>query len=146
MYVFNIFKIIESPLNAKIKSVIRFLTVWNKSAIDIHRQVCKVYGPDAMSERNMQKWAWEFKNGSENVHDNTHSGRSSVVSNDLISVIDTKIQDDRIFAITKLSLEIRQVSRSVIYKTVSENLNFLMLCSWWVQKLLPIKTKDLNVH
>lgn len=130
------FKIIESPAKCEIRSVIRFLTARNMSAINIHRQVTEVYGPDVMSEGKVRKWVREYKCGRENVHDESRSGRPSVVSDDLIFAVDAKIREDRRFTITKLSLEFTEISRSVLYKIVSENLNFRKLCSRWVPKLL----------
>lgn len=73
------FKIIESPTVCGIRSVIRFLT--EKSAADIHRQLTEVYGLNAMSEC-VRKWVREFKDGCKNVHDEEHSSRPSVITDD----------------------------------------------------------------
>lgn len=130
------FKIIESPAVCEMRSVIRFLTARNMSAADIHRQLCEVYGVKAMSEGKVRKWVREFKDGRENVHDEDRSGRPSVITEDLVTAVDAKIHEDRRFTITTLSMKFPQVSRSVLYKIVSENLNFKKFCSRWVPKLL----------
>ncbi|GBM46401.1 hypothetical protein AVEN_73876-1 [Araneus ventricosus] len=49
------FKIIESPAPCEVRSVIRFLSVRNLSAADIHRQICEVYGATAMCEGKVRK-------------------------------------------------------------------------------------------
>jgi hypothetical protein len=36
---------------------------------DIHRQICEVYGENAMSDGMVRKWVRQFNEGRENVHD-----------------------------------------------------------------------------
>lgn len=121
------FKIIESP---------KILTARNTSAIyRIHR---KVFGPDAMCEGKVRKWIREFKNGSENVHNESRSGWPSVVLDNLVSAVEPKIQEDRRFTITKLS-------RSVYYIVVSENLNFQICALNGFQNSL-LKTKKQEIR
>ena len=105
------FKIIESPSACEIRSVIRFLTARNISAADIHRQITEVYGPNAMSEGKVRKWVREFKGGRENVNDEERSGRPSVITDDLVNVVETKIREDRRFTINTLSLEFPLIKR-----------------------------------
>lgn len=130
------FTIIESPAACEIRSVIRFLTARSLSAAEIHRQLTEVYGLNAMSEGKVRQWVREFKNGRQNVHDEERSGRPSVITDDLVAAVETKVREDRRFTISTLSLQFPQVSRSVLYKIVSEKLNFKKLCSRWVPRLL----------
>jgi hypothetical protein len=46
---------------------------------DIHRQICEVYGENAMSDRKVRKWVRKFNEGRDNVHEEPRSGRLSVV-------------------------------------------------------------------
>lgn len=123
------FKIIESP---------KILTARNTSAIYIHQKVCEVFGPDATCEGKVKKWIREFKNGSENVHNESCSGWPSVVLDNLVSAVEPKIQEDRRFTITKLS-------RSVYYIVVSENLNFQICALNGFQNSL-LKTKKQEIQ
>ncbi|GFX53713.1 histone-lysine N-methyltransferase SETMAR [Trichonephila clavipes] len=50
--------------------------------------------------------------------------------------VETKNREKRIFTIITLSLELSDVPRSVVYKIVTEDLNFRKLCSRWVPRLL----------
>jgi transposase len=76
------FKMIERPAT-EIRSVIRFLNVRNVKLADIHRQICEVYGENAMSDGMVRKWVRKFNEGCDNVHDEPQSGRPSVVSEEV---------------------------------------------------------------
>ncbi|GBN17723.1 hypothetical protein AVEN_221254-1 [Araneus ventricosus] len=110
------FKIIESPAPCEVRSVIRFLSARNLSAAGIHRQICKVYGAAAMCEGKVRKWAREFKAGRDKVHDDSRSGRSSVITEDMVSSVEAKILENRRFTISTLSNDFPAVPRSVLYK------------------------------
>ncbi|GFY03410.1 hypothetical protein TNCV_1173671 [Trichonephila clavipes] len=49
-----------------------------------------------------------------------------------MQAVETEIREDRRFTITTLSLEFPDVSWSVVYTIVAEDLNFKKLCSRWV--------------
>lgn len=135
------FKTIDHPADCEIRSVIRFLTARNVSAVDIHRQISEVYGPNAMSDSKVRKWVRAFKDGRENVHDEQRSGRPSVITADLVTAVDEKVRENRRFTISALSLEFPNVSKTTLHKIVSEHLKFRKLCSRWVPRLLSDEHK-----
>lgn len=45
----------------------------------------KVYGANAMSEGKVRKRVIDFKDGSNNVHDEASSGRLTLISDDLVA-------------------------------------------------------------
>ncbi|GBM91656.1 hypothetical protein AVEN_4778-1 [Araneus ventricosus] len=49
------------------------------SAAYIHQQICEVYGATAMCEGKVRKWVRDFKTGRDNGHDDSRSGRPSVI-------------------------------------------------------------------
>ncbi|GFX75153.1 histone-lysine N-methyltransferase SETMAR [Trichonephila clavipes] len=53
-----------------------------------------------------------------------------------MQAVETKIRENGRFTISTLSLEFPDVSRSVVQKIMTEDLNFKKLCSRWVPKLL----------
>ncbi|GFW12635.1 histone-lysine N-methyltransferase SETMAR [Trichonephila clavipes] len=59
-----------------------------------------------------------------------------------MQAVETKIRENMRFTVTTLSLEFPDVSRSVLYKIVTENLNFKKLCSRWVPRLLTAEHKE----
>jgi [histone H3]-lysine36 N-dimethyltransferase SETMAR len=83
-----------------------------------------------------------FKEGRTNIHDEDRSGRPSVMTDDLVEEVNTKIQENRRFTISALSVEFSEVSRSVIYDIVTRNLGYKKLCSRWVPKMLTDEHKQ----
>jgi len=65
---------IENPASCEVRSVIRFMLVENHKPNEIHRQLCKVYGNEVMSEGGVRQWCIMFKYGRTNVHDEEQSG------------------------------------------------------------------------
>jgi hypothetical protein len=64
-----------------------------------------------------------------------------VVNEDFVSAEEEKIQENRRFTISSLSLQFTQISRSVLHEIVSEKLRFRKLCSSWVPKMLTDEHK-----
>ncbi|GFS63282.1 mariner Mos1 transposase [Trichonephila clavipes] len=133
---------IESPTKCEIRSVICFLTPRNMLAADIHHQITKIYGTEAMSGSKVRKWVGKFKDGQTNVHDEERSGRPSLITDDLMQAVEAKIRENRRFTITLLLMEFLDVSRSVVYKVVTEGLNFKKLYFRWVPRFLTEKYKE----
>ncbi|GFT08537.1 uncharacterized protein TNCV_5024361 [Trichonephila clavipes] len=59
-----------------------------------------------------------------------------------MQTVETKIRENKIFMITTPSLEFPDISLSVVYNIVNEDLNFKKLCSRWVPRLLTAEHKD----
>ncbi|GFX44862.1 uncharacterized protein C05D11.1 [Trichonephila clavipes] len=117
----------ESTTNEKAKKL---------SAADIHRELCAVYGPNIMSEGVVRQWVRFFKDGRTNIHEESQSGRTSVVSADLIKEIDEKIRLLRNFTISQLSEHFPNISRTILYETVMGKLGYRKFCARWVPKML----------
>jgi hypothetical protein len=76
---------IENPARCEIRSVIKFLNDRNVRPAEIYRQVCEVYGEDAMSDRMVRRWCRMLSEGRKNAHDNDRGGRPSLVTADLLT-------------------------------------------------------------
>ena len=74
------FEILERPADCEIRSGIRFLNARNVKPVEIHRQICEVYGENAMSDGMVRKWVRKYNEGRDNVQDETRSDRLSVVT------------------------------------------------------------------
>ncbi|GFY09995.1 uncharacterized protein TNCV_3699561 [Trichonephila clavipes] len=94
-----------------------------------------------MSSSKVRKWVRAFKDGWENVHDEPRSGRPSVITDDLVNVVDEKICEDQRFTISTSALEFPNVGRTTLHKVVSEKLKFRKLCARWVPRLLTEEHK-----
>jgi hypothetical protein len=75
------------------------------------------------------------------VHNDTRSGRPSVVSEDLVRAVEEKIQENRVFTISSFSLHFPQISRSLLHEIVSDKLRFRKLCPRCVPKMLTDEHK-----
>jgi hypothetical protein len=104
------------------RSVIRFLNARNVQLADIHRQLCEVYGENAMSNLMVRRWARHFNEGRENVHDEERSGQPSVVNDDLVRAAEENVRENRRFKISSLSLHFPYISRSLFHEIVSDRL------------------------
>jgi len=78
-----------------------------------------MYDDNAMSDGMVKKWGRMFNEGRENVHDEARSGRLSLVKDDLVRKVNERVHDDRRFTISDLSLHFPQISRNLLYDTVS---------------------------
>jgi len=67
----------------------------------------------------VRKWVRMFNEGRENVHDEGRSGRPSLVNDDFVRKVNERVRDDRRFTVSDLSLPFPQISRTLLYDTVS---------------------------
>jgi hypothetical protein len=88
---------IEYPASCEIQSVIKVLNAKNVCLAEIYRQVCEVYGENAMSHGMVRRWCRMFSEGRTNVHDYDHSGRPSLVTADLLDQASEKSRENRRF-------------------------------------------------
>jgi histone-lysine N-methyltransferase SETMAR len=133
---------IQNPASCEVRSVIRFLLARNNKPIEIHRQICQVYGNDVYSESGVRRLCIQFKNGRTNVHDEERSGRPSLVTDDIVSKVNEKIRENRRFTIRELSLFFPQISKSLLHEIVTEKLGYHKFCARWVPKILTETHKN----
>jgi hypothetical protein len=76
---FKMFKMIKSPANCEIWSVVHFLNARNVKPADIHCQICDVYSEHAMIDGMVRKWYRKYTERRDNVHDELWSGWPSVI-------------------------------------------------------------------
>lgn len=133
--------LIENPAACEIRSVIRFLNARKVKPSEIYRQICDVYGPNAMSDSMVRRWVRQFNGGRSDVHDEERSGRPPLVTEELVHAIDDKIQENRRFTISALAMDFPQISRSLMHEIVTKQLKFRKLCSRWVPKILTEQHK-----
>jgi hypothetical protein len=70
----KMFKTIVRPADCEVWSVIHFLNARNVKPVDIHHQICEVYGETAMSDGKVRKWVRKFR-GRHNTCDELRSCR-----------------------------------------------------------------------
>jgi hypothetical protein len=72
----------------------------------------------------VRRWVRHIKEGSENVDDDPQNGRPSVVNEDLVHTVEEKIQENRQFTTSSLSLHFPQISWSLLHKLCLINFVF----------------------
>ncbi|GFV04302.1 histone-lysine N-methyltransferase SETMAR [Trichonephila clavipes] len=87
--------LIENPAACEIRCIIRFLNAKKVKPIEIYRQICEVYGQNAMSDSMVRRWIRQFNEGRSEVHDEERSGRPSLFTEELVHAIDEKIKENR---------------------------------------------------
>ncbi|KAG5320738.1 GVQW3 protein, partial [Pseudoatta argentina] len=75
---------IQSPAKYEIRSVIRYLVWKGKTPVEVRNEVKTAYGDKGMNRTSVFKWCREFKNGRTSVHDDQRSGRSSILTDDIV--------------------------------------------------------------
>ncbi|GBM42436.1 hypothetical protein AVEN_138781-1 [Araneus ventricosus] len=129
-------KTIVDSADCEVRSVIRFLNAKKVKPSEIHRQLVEIYGENIMIDGMGRKWVRQFNDGRTNVHNETRSGRPSVVNDGLVAKVNEKIRENRRFTIKMLFDEFPQISKTVLHEIVTNRLNYRKLCSRWVPKML----------
>jgi transposase len=124
--VFEMTAPIQSPAKCEVRSVIRFLNAKGESPVEIHRQLVAVYG-NIMNRQNVTKWCREFSEGRTDVHDEQRSGRSTLISCDLLQEIEGEIRAKRRMTIKELHHIIPKVSKTIIHEAVTEKIGYTKL-------------------
>ncbi|GFV51907.1 uncharacterized protein TNCV_1322601 [Trichonephila clavipes] len=58
----------------EVRSVIKFLYAQSIAPIEIHRQLCQVYGLNIMNKQMVYRWCRQFSEGRQSAHDEEPSG------------------------------------------------------------------------
>ncbi|KAJ4439498.1 hypothetical protein ANN_07622 [Periplaneta americana] len=116
--------LIPSPAACEVRSVIKFFNAQSIAPIEIHRQLCQVYGPNIMSKQMVRRWCKQFSEGRQSVHDEERSGRPSLINDDRVELMRQSIMENRRFTITELSSHFLQISRSLLHEIVTKHLLF----------------------
>jgi [histone H3]-lysine36 N-dimethyltransferase SETMAR len=124
------------PAKCEQRSVIRFLLAKKTNASEIHRQLREVYGEHAFSRKVVWEWCKKFKDGRTEVHDEARSGRPSIITDEVVDAVQTKILTDRRIKISELCIDFPDVSRGTIFEIVKNCLGYKKLCARWVPKML----------
>jgi hypothetical protein len=74
--------------------------------------------------------------GRTNISNEEQSDQPSVVSDDLVQIIDQKICERRRVTILDLSCEFPQILHIIMYENISVRLVYHKFCSKWVMKVL----------
>jgi hypothetical protein len=87
--------------------------------MEIHRELCAIYGTKAISERNVTHGVECSKVGKYMfMMKSDVVGQPSVVSDDLVQSVDQKIHERQHFTISELLCKFPQISCNVLYNVL----------------------------
>ncbi|GFU47540.1 histone-lysine N-methyltransferase SETMAR [Trichonephila clavipes] len=66
---FTMSVLIENPAACEIRCVIRFLNAKKVNPIEIYRQICEVFGQNAMNDSMVRRRVRQFNEGRSEMHD-----------------------------------------------------------------------------
>jgi hypothetical protein len=133
--VFELAAPIQSCAKCEVHSVVWFFNAKGECPTEIHKQIVAVYG-NIMNWQNVTKWCHEFSEGRTDVHNEQRSGRSPLISDDLLQEIEGEICANWLVTIRELHRIIPEVSETTIHEAVTEKLGYRKLCARWVPKIL----------
>jgi histone-lysine N-methyltransferase SETMAR len=88
-----------------------------------------------MDIKNVRKWCREFESGRTAIHDEERTGRPSL-SDETVAKIERVMRQDRRITLDDLSILVPEVSRTSIYRVLTEKLNYRKVCARWVPRML----------
>jgi len=122
---------ISNPADCEVRGVIRFLQAKNVRPSEIHRKLVAVYDEHVMNAASVRKWCTVFRNGLTDVHDAERSGRPSFITDALKQKVNRINRENRHFTIREVYEQCPEVSRTVVYETVTEHLQYRKICARW---------------
>ena len=69
------------------RTMIKFLSAQSIAPIEIHRQLCQVYGPNVMINQIVRRWFRQFTADRQHVHDKELEGRPSIITEDFVELV-----------------------------------------------------------
>jgi hypothetical protein len=130
----------KNPTSCKIHPVLQFLNAKIHTAAKIQQQLCGIYRSSIMSKGRVQQWVRKFKDGRTNMHDD-HSGRPSVMNDNLVEKLNNKINENQRFTVSELWACFPLISHTLLYEIVAERLQYHEICARWVPTVLPDEQK-----
>ena len=123
---------ILNPADCEVRGVIRFWQAEIVRPSKIHGRLVAVYGDHVKNAASVRKWCTMFRNGRTDVHDAERSGQPSVITDALKQKVNRIIRENRHFTISEVYEQCPEVSRTVVYETVTEHLQYRKMCARWV--------------
>ncbi|GBN77398.1 Putative uncharacterized protein FLJ37770 [Araneus ventricosus] len=101
---------------------IKFCFKLGKTATETHEMLVKVYDVDAVSKKCVFEWFKRFRDGEEDVKDETRSGRPSTSTTpDNIERVRRMLADDRRLSLRKIAEELK-ISLDSVSNIIHEHL------------------------
>ena len=133
-------KISEQRAYCKIRAQLGF------PPTEIHADLQKVYGNDALKYATVCKWVRRFNDGRESIENDPRVGRPlSVLTEKNIATVKTLIEEDARYTMQEIE-ELSGIHLSSVLKILRERLGLCKICSCWVPHLLTDEQKRSRVR
>ena len=122
--------------NFKIRANIKFLTRLNWKPVTIIEPSQQVYGESAPCKAFVYDWIKRFKEGREQLKDDSKEGRPSASKNqENIRLVQNLIEEDKRVTIDEIANAVR-ISHGSAFSIFTEDLRLSKLLARWVSKVL----------
>ena len=133
-------KISEQRVYCKIRAQLGF------PPTEIHADLQKVYGNDALKYATVCKWVRHFIDGRESIENDTRVGRPvSVLTEKNVATVKTLIEEDARYTVQEVE-EVSGIHLSSVLKILREQLGLRKICTRWVPCLLTDEQKQSRVR
>src|SRR5258705_2443891 len=123
----------------------KFCVKLGKSATETFILIQQTFGGDSLSKSQDLRWHKSFKDGREDVADEPRSGRPSTsrIDENVTSLRDC-LKSDRRLSLQWIA-ETLQMTKTTVYRIVTEDLNMKKVCAKLVPKVLTEEQRDMRV-
>ena len=121
---------------------LKFLIRLGKTPSDALRMLQEVYGDETMLRSRVFEWHKRFKEGCEDVEDDSRSGRPSTSRTaDNVEYMKQMMCDDRRLTVRMIAYEL-EINCDSLWKIITEDLGVRKICAKMVPKLLDDDQKE----
>ena len=125
---------------------LKFLVRLGKTPSDALGMLQEVYGDETMSRSRVFEWHKRFKEGREDVEDDSRSGRPSTSRTaDNVERVKQMVRGDRRLTVRMIADEL-EINRDSVWKIITEDLGMRKICAKMVPKLLDDDQKERRVE
>ena len=125
---------------------LKFLVKLGKTPSESLGMLQEVYGDETMSRSRVFEWHKRFKDGREDVEDDSRSGRPSTSrTDDNVERVKQVVRADRRMTVRMIASELG-INRDTVWKIITEDLGMRKICAKMVPKLLNNDQKQRRVE
>ena len=132
--------------NFEIRANVKFLTRLNWKPVKIIETLQQVYGDSAPCRAVVYDWVKRFKEGREQLEDDSREGRPSTPKNqENIRLVQNLVEKDKRVTIDEISNAI-SISHKFTFSILTKNLCMIKLSARWIPKALQKNQLNQRAH
>lgn len=124
------------------RAFVKIMTLRHKKPSEIHQELVEACGEAAMALRTVQKWVKRVEDGESSTQDAARSGRPSTSNEEEhLEQLRALMETDRRWTCDELAEQMPQVSRTSIYRLLTDVLGMRKVAARWVPHNLSEEQK-----